>query len=106
MVELKGVSQLGFVPFSRMDVTRLPEDAAVKSTDMAPLVGEPIKTKIIQARGSRTQRLRLLCTLPSFACAPCLSSMSALAGPLQSAGCRVVESSTLSVRLDMYLTSQ
>ncbi len=50
MIELKGVSQLGFVPFSRMDATRLPEDAATKSIDMAPMVGEPIKTKIIQAR--------------------------------------------------------
>ena len=52
MVELKGVSQLGFVPYSRMDVTRLPQDAAGKSTDLAPLLGEPIKTKIIQARGA------------------------------------------------------
>ena len=56
MVELKGVSQLGFVPFSRMDATRLPEDAATKSTDMAHMVGEPIKTKIIQARDAHTAR--------------------------------------------------
>jgi len=54
VIELKGVSQLGFVPFSRMDATRLPEDAATKSIDMAHMVGEPIKTKIIQARVMQT----------------------------------------------------
>ena len=90
VVQLEGVSQLGFVPYSRMDATRVPEVVSGKSVDMGHLVGEPISTKIIQAgtAPSDVPRRRRSCgTARQMPPARLVNSIRTMIASRQSAGC-------------------
>lgn len=43
------VGHAGFVPYSRLDVARLPKGAPGNGVNLSFLVGQPISAKIIQA---------------------------------------------------------